>query len=240
MHTIDGIEFSSKKRFMHHYNFPPYSSGETGRVGGINRREMGHGFLAEKALTPMIPDKENFPYTIRVVSESTASNGSTSQASICASTIALLDGGVPMKKPVAGISVGLMIDENDKNKYVLLTDIQGPEDHYGDMDFKVAGTKDGITAIQLDVKVDGVPVPVLKSALEKAKKARLQILETIKQEIEKPRENISPKHQKFYPSKLKRSDWYDYWSWWKKHKCNKRRNRNRNNNRRRWNRIHNR
>jgi len=204
MHTIDGIEFSSKKRFMHHYNFPPYSSGETGRVGGINRREMGHGFLAEKALTPMIPDKENFPYTIRVVSESTASNGSTSQASICASTIALLDGGVPMKKPVAGISVGLMIDENDKNKYVLLTDIQGPEDHYGDMDFKVAGTKDGITAIQLDVKVDGVPVPVLKSALEKAKKARLQILETIKQEIEKPRENISPSAPKILSIKIKK------------------------------------
>jgi polyribonucleotide nucleotidyltransferase len=204
MHTIDGIEFSSKKRFMHHYNFPPYSSGETGRVGGINRREMGHGFLAEKALTPMIPDKENFPYTIRVVSESTASNGSTSQASICASTIALLDGGVPMKKPVAGISVGLMIDENDKNKYVLLTDIQGPEDHYGDMDFKVAGTEDGITAIQLDVKVDGVPVPVLKSALEKAKKARLQILETIKQEIEKPRENISPNAPKILSIKIKK------------------------------------
>lgn len=204
MHTIDGIEFSSKKRFMHHYNFPPYSSGETGRVGGINRREMGHGFLAEKALTPMIPDKENFPYTIRVVSESTASNGSTSQASICASTIALLDGGVPMKKPVAGISVGLMIDENDKNKYVLLTDIQGPEDHYGDMDFKVAGTEDGITAIQLDVKVDGVPVPVLKSALEKAKKARLQILETIKQEIEKPRENISPSAPKILSIKIKK------------------------------------
>ncbi len=204
MHTIDGIEFSSKKRFMHHYNFPPYSSGETGRVGGINRREMGHGFLAEKALTPMIPDKENFPYTIRLVSESTASNGSTSQASICASTVALLDGGVPMKKPVAGISVGLMIDENDKNKYVLLTDIQGPEDHYGDMDFKVAGTEDGITAIQLDVKVDGVPVPVLKSALEKAKKARLQILQTIKQEIEKPRENISPNAPKILSIKIKK------------------------------------
>ena len=204
MHTIDGVEFSSKKRFMHHYNFPPYSAGETGRVGGINRREMGHGFLAEKALTPMIPDKENFPYTIRVVSESTASNGSTSQASICASTIALLDGGVPMKKPVAGISVGLMIDEVDKNKYVLLTDIQGPEDHYGDMDFKVAGTTDGITAIQLDVKVDGVPVPVLKNALEKAKEARVQILEKIKEEIEKPRENISPNAPKILSTKIKK------------------------------------
>jgi polyribonucleotide nucleotidyltransferase len=187
MHTIDGIEFSAKKRFMHHYNFPPYSGGETGRVGGINRREMGHGFLAEKALTPVIPEKINFPYTIRVVSESVASNGSTSQASICASTIALMDGGVPIKTPVAGISIGAMIDTADKNKYVLLTDIQGPEDHYGDMDFKVAGTKDGITAIQLDVKVDGIPVNILKEALGRAKVARLNILETIVKEIAVPR-----------------------------------------------------
>jgi len=204
MHTIEGVEFSAKKRFMHHYNFPPYSSGETGRVGGINRREMGHGFLAEKALTPMIPDKENFPYTIRVVSESTASNGSTSQASICASTIALMDGGVPMKKPVAGISIGVMIDEKDKEKFVLLTDIQGPEDHYGDMDFKVAGTNEGITAIQLDVKVDGVPVPVLKQALIKAKNARLQILETIKKEISEPRKDISPNAPKILTIKIKK------------------------------------
>ena len=129
MLVIEGMESQSKKRFMHHYNFPPYSGGETGRVGGINRREMGHGFLAEKALTPVIPDKISFPYTIRVVSESTASNGSTSQASICAATIALMDGGVPIKNPVAGISIGLMSDAN--GKYVLLSDIQGPEDHYG-------------------------------------------------------------------------------------------------------------
>lgn len=204
MHTIDGIEFSAKKRFMHHYNFPPYSGGETGRVGGINRREMGHGFLAEKALTPVIPEKINFPYTIRVVSESVASNGSTSQASICASTIALMDGGVPIKTPVAGISIGAMIDTSDKNKYVLLTDIQGPEDHYGDMDFKVAGTKDGITAIQLDVKVDGIPLNILKEALGCAKTARLKILETITKEIAAPRASISPNAPMIVVTKVKK------------------------------------
>ena len=204
MLTVQGMESESKKRFMHHYNFPPYSGGETGRVGGINRREMGHGFLAEKALTPVIPEKINFPYTIRVVSESTASNGSTSQASICAATIALMDGGVPIKTPVAGISVGLMADEKDITKYVLLTDIQGPEDHYGDMDFKVAGTKDGITAIQLDVKVDGVQIGILKEALTRAKTARLQILETITKEISMPKENISPNAPKILTVKIKK------------------------------------
>ncbi len=204
MLIVQGMESESKKRFMHHYNFPPYSGGETGRVGGINRREMGHGFLAEKALTPVIPDKINFPYTIRIVSESTASNGSTSQASICAATIALMDGGVPIKTPVAGISVGLMADEKDVNKYVLLTDIQGPEDHYGDMDFKVAGTKDGITAIQLDVKVDGVQIGILKDALLRAKAARLQILETIIKEIGAPRANISPNAPKILTVKIKK------------------------------------
>lgn len=191
MLTVQAMESESKKRFMHHYNFPPYSGGETGRVGGINRREMGHGFLAEKALTPVIPSKIDFPYTFRVVSESTASNGSTSQASICAMTIALMDGGVPIKTPVAGISIGLMADEKDISKYVLLTDIQGPEDHYGDMDFKVAGTKDGITAIQLDVKVEGVQIHILKEALIRAKTARIKILEAIIAEIPEPRKNIS-------------------------------------------------
>lgn len=204
MYAIDGVEASYKKRFMHHYNFPPYSSGETGRVGGINRREMGHGFLAEKALTPVIPEKISFPYTIRVVSESTASNGSTSQASICAATIALMDGGVPIKNPVAGISVGLMIDIEDKNNYVLLSDIQGPEDHFGDMDFKVAGTVKGITAIQLDVKVDGVPVKILKEALSRAETARLKIIETILKEIPKPRESISPNAPKILVTKIKK------------------------------------
>ncbi len=204
MHTIDGIEFSAKKRFMHHYNFPPYSVGETGRIGGINRREMGHGFLAEKALLPVIPSKEIFPYTIRVVSESVASNGSTSQASICASVIALLDGGVPLKAPVAGISIGVMMDEHDESKYALISDIQGPEDHYGDMDFKVAGTKDGITAIQLDIKVGGVPVQVLKDALVQAKKARLHILETILAEIPTHRADISPNAPKILTVKIKK------------------------------------
>ncbi|MDP4033927.1 MAG: polyribonucleotide nucleotidyltransferase, partial [Pseudorhodobacter sp.] len=204
MLIVQGMESESKKRFMHHYNFPPYSGGETGRVGGINRREMGHGFLAEKALTPVIPDKINFPYTIRVVSESTASNGSTSQASICAASIALMDGGVPIKTPVAGISIGLMTDEKDDSKYVLLSDIQGPEDHYGDMDFKVAGTKNGITAIQLDVKVDGVPINILKEALARAKTARLQILETITAEIPTPRTNISPNAPMILTVKIKK------------------------------------
>jgi polyribonucleotide nucleotidyltransferase len=204
MQAVQGMESELKKRFMHHYNFPPYSGGETGRVGGINRREMGHGFLAEKALTPVIPNKINFPYTIRVVSESTASNGSTSQASICAATLALMDGGVPIKSPVAGISVGLMASEKDENKYVLLSDIQGPEDHYGDMDFKVAGTKDGITAIQLDVKVDGVRIPILKEALVRAKNARIQILETITKEIAVPRANISPKAPMILTVKIKK------------------------------------
>ncbi len=204
MHTIDGVEFSAKKRFMHHYNFPPYSAGETGRLGGINRREMGHGFLAEKALLPVLPNKIDFPYTIRVVSESTASNGSTSQASICAATIALMDGGVPIKSAVAGISIGAMIDENDNTKYKLITDIQGPEDHYGDMDFKVAGTRDGITAMQLDIKVDGVPVPVLKEALIKAKTARLQILEAIQSVIAEPKKDISPRAPKILTIQIKK------------------------------------
>ncbi len=204
MQLIQGMESESKKRFMHHYNFPPYSGGETGRVGGLNRREMGHGFLVEKALTPVIPEKTNFPYTIRVVSESTASNGSTSQASICATTIALMDGGVPIKNPVAGISIGLMSSETDENKYVLLSDIQGPEDHYGDMDFKVAGTKNGITAIQLDVKLGGIQIRILKEALSRAKNARLEILETILKEIPTSRENISPNAPKILTTVIKK------------------------------------
>jgi len=204
MLVVQGMESESKKRFMHHYNFPPYSGGETGRVGGLNRREMGHGFLVEKALTPVIPSKILFPYTIRVVSESTASNGSTSQASICASTLALMDGGVPIKTPVAGISIGLMADQKDINKYVLLSDIQGPEDHYGDMDFKVAGTKDGITAIQLDVKVDGVQIFVLKEALLRAKTARAEILKTITGEISDPRAKISSRAPMILTVKIKK------------------------------------
>ncbi len=190
---IEGIEAEGEKRFMHHYNFPPYSVGETGRMGGLNRREMGHGFLAEKALVPVLPAKDVFPYTIRVVSESTSSNGSTSQASICASSIALMDGGVPIKSAVAGIAMGLMMDEKNHDSYKILTDIQGPEDHFGDMDFKVAGTKNGITALQLDIKTDGIPVKILKEALIDAQDARLKILEVIEKEISSPREDISPR-----------------------------------------------
>lgn len=199
---IDGMEESGiAKRFMHHYNFPPYSTGETGRMGGTNRRMIGHGALAEKALAPMIPKIENFPYTIRLVSEAMASNGSTSMGSVCASTIALMDGGVPIKAPVAGIASGLMMD--GKGNYKVLTDIQGPEDHYGDMDFKVAGTKNGVTAIQMDVKVAGVPIPALAEAFEKAKVARFKILDVILKEIPEPRKDISPNAPKIVVLKIK-------------------------------------
>ncbi len=197
--VINGMETQSDKRFMHHYNFPPYSVGETGRVGGMNRRMIGHGALAEKALLPIIPDKKVFPYTIRVVSEALASNGSTSMGSVCGSTLALMDAGVPIKKPVAGIASGLMLSKarsgsaGDETKYKVLTDIQGPEDEHGDMDFKVAGTKDGVTAVQMDVKVGGIPLPILKEAFEKAKIARMQILEVIEAEIKEPRKELSAK-----------------------------------------------
>lgn len=188
---LDTIEErETKKRFMHHYNFPPFSVGETGRIGGFNRRMIGHGSLAEKALLPVIPKKEDFPYTIRLVSETMASNGSSSMGSVCASSLALMDGGVPITRPVAGIASGLMMNGD---QYKLLTDIQGPEDEHGDMDFKVAGTREGITAIQMDVKVDGIPIKILSEALEKAKAARLQILDVIENTIAKPREHISPR-----------------------------------------------
>lgn len=189
--VIDSMEeHDVKKRFMHHYNFPPYSAGETGRVGGLNRRMIGHGALAEKALVAVIPSMEQFPYTIRLVSECLASNGSTSMGSVCASTLALMDGGVPIKAPVAGIAMGLMT-HNGQHK--VLTDIQGPEDEFGGMDFKVAGTKDGITAIQLDIKLDGIPVPILVEALKDAKAARTHILATIEQALSAPRAHISPR-----------------------------------------------
>jgi len=189
---IDTIEaHDSKKRFMHHYNFPPYSAGETGRMGGLNRRMIGHGALAEKALVAVIPSKDIFPYTVRLVSECMASNGSTSMGSVCASTLALMDGGVPIKAPVAGIAMGLMM--HSETEYKVLTDIQGPEDEFGDMDFKVAGTKDGITAIQLDIKLDGIPLKILSEALEGAKVARLKILEVITKELSAPRDHISPR-----------------------------------------------
>jgi len=179
---------------MHHYNFPPFSVGETGRVGGTNRRMIGHGALAEKALLAVIPEKTKFPYTIRLVSETMASNGSSSMGSVCASTLALMDGGVPITRPVAGIASGLMMENH--NTYQLITDIQGPEDEHGDMDFKVAGTREGITAIQMDVKVGGIPVSILGEALEKARVARLQILDVLEAEISAPRADISPRAPK--------------------------------------------
>ena len=208
---IDTIEYQdTKKRYMHHYNFPPFSVGETGRVGGFNRRMIGHGALAEKALVPVLPSKEEFPYTIRIVSETMASNGSSSQASVCGSTLALMDAGVPIKAPVAGIAMGLMSREDnvgktewEKDSYKILIDIQGPEDHFGDMDFKVAGTRDGVTAIQMDVKVDGVPVEVLAEALEKAYEARTKILDVMKAAIAEPREDINPNAPKILSIKIK-------------------------------------
>lgn len=198
---IDGLTVQENKRFMHHYNFPPFSTGEVGRMGGTNRRMIGHGALAEKALYAVIPDKEKFPYTIRLVSEALASNGSTSMGSVCGSTLALMDGGVPIKAPVAGIASGLMM-RNEK-EYKVLTDIQGPEDHHGDMDFKVAGTRNGITAVQMDVKVSGIPLKILAEAFEKAKSARLKILDVIEKEIPAPRAKISPNAPEILVMKIK-------------------------------------
>ncbi len=187
---VDGMQLKVEKRFMHHYNFPPYSAGEVGRAGFTNRREVGHGALAEKALAMVLPSATEFPYTMRVVSESMASNGSTSQASICASILALMDGGVPIKAPVAGIAMGLMYESD--SAYKVLTDIQGPEDHHGDMDFKIAGTRAGVTAIQLDVKVEGVPIKILSEAMDQSKMARIAIIDRIEKEIPEPRKDISP------------------------------------------------
>ncbi|OHA68974.1 MAG: polyribonucleotide nucleotidyltransferase [Candidatus Wildermuthbacteria bacterium RIFCSPLOWO2_01_FULL_47_18] len=194
---LEGMEFIGKKRFLHHYNFPPYAPGEVKPMRGPGRREIGHGMLAEKALLPVIPQVTDFPYTIRIVTEVVSSNGSTSMASTCSSSLALLDAGVPIKRAVAGISMGLMQDE--KGNYALLTDIQGPEDHHGDMDFKVAGTKEGITALQLDVKINGINEKIFKEALEGAKKARMKILdEVIRPILENPRPSLSPFAPKIY------------------------------------------
>ena len=196
---IETMEISSKRRFMLHYNFPPYCVGEISRLGPPGRREIGHGALAEKALKPLIPSQEEFPYTIRVVSEILSSNGSSSMATVCASSMALMDAGVPIKKAVAGIAMGLMtqtdadLTQTDaKKNYKILTDIQGPEDHHGDMDCKVAGTTDGITAIQMDVKIEGLSLEMLKNVLLQAKKARLEILKFMESVIDKPRSQISP------------------------------------------------
>ena len=189
---IDSLGPETRKRYMHHYNFPPYSTGETGRVGSPKRREIGHGALAERALMPVLPSQEEFPYAIRQVSEALSSNGSTSMGSVCASTMSLLNAGVPLKAPVAGIAMGLISDEvNGKTEYVAITDILGAEDAFGDMDFKVAGTKDFVTALQLDTKLDGIPSDVLAGALTQARDARIAILEVMAEAIDAPDE-MSP------------------------------------------------
>ncbi|GAB3604271.1 polyribonucleotide nucleotidyltransferase [Microbacterium aureliae] len=186
---IDSLSPTTSKRYMHHYNFPPYSTGETGRVGSPKRREIGHGFLAERALVPVLPGREEFPYAIRQVSEALGSNGSTSMGSVCASTLSLLNAGVPLRAPVAGIAMGLVSDEVDgQTRYAALTDILGAEDALGDMDFKVAGTSEFVTAIQLDTKLDGIPSSVLSAALQQARDARLTILGVLNAAIDSPDE----------------------------------------------------
>jgi polyribonucleotide nucleotidyltransferase len=186
---LDDLSPEEVKRYMHHYNFPPYSTGETRPLRGPRRREIGHGALAERALLPVIPDADQFPYTIRVVSEALSSNGSTSMASVCGSTLALMDAGVPIKAPVAGVAMGLMMEDG---RYQILTDIQGLEDHIGDMDFKVAGTREGVTALQMDIKVAGISYEILAEALEQARQARVQILDALNAAIPAPRAELSP------------------------------------------------
>lgn len=185
---LDGLGIEEEKRFMHHYNFPSFSVGETGPMRGPGRREIGHGALGERALEPVIPSEKEFPYTVRLVSEVLESNGSTSQASICASTLAMMDAGVPIKAPVAGIAMGLV---KSGDNYTILTDIQGMEDHLGDMDFKVAGTPKGVTALQMDIKIEGLSREILEEALQQAKKGRMQILDSMLKTISKPREQLS-------------------------------------------------
>ena len=186
---IDSLSPQTESYFMHHYNFPPYSTGETGRFGFTGRREVGHGALAGRALTPVLPNQEEFPYTIRVVSDIVSSNGSTSMASVCGGTLSLMDAGVPISAPVAGIAMGLITGED--GKYAVLTDIQGAEDHTGDMDFKVAGTAEGVTALQMDIKVKGIDFKIMEQALEQARTARLKILEHLTETIDQPRDELS-------------------------------------------------
>ena len=202
--TLDGIDTEESKRYMHQYNFPSYSVGEARPSRGPGRREIGHGALAEKALIPVIPSEEEFPYAIRVVSEVLSSNGSTSQASICGSTLCLMDAGVPIKRPVAGISTGLVTSPEDEKDYVMLTDIQGLEDFFGDMDFKVGGTEKGITAIQVDIKVDGLSYDIIKEAFARTKKARKHILKDIMLPvIKEPRKDISKYAPRIINTKIK-------------------------------------
>ena len=186
---IDNLEGLSYRNLMLHYNFPPYSVGEVRRMFNVSRREVGHGNLALRAIKPSMPNSEIFPYTVRLVSEITESNGSSSMATVCGSTLALMDAGVPIKKPIAGIAMGLIMESKDR--YAILTDILGTEDHLGDMDFKVAGSDEGITAIQMDLKIDGLPIDILKEALDQAKEGRLHILEEMKKCLSEPRKNMS-------------------------------------------------
>ncbi|MGL6009652.1 MAG: polyribonucleotide nucleotidyltransferase, partial [Culicoidibacterales bacterium] len=197
---LDGLDGESTKRFMHHYNFPPFSVGETGRMGAPGRREIGHGALGERALSYVLPDEKTFPYTIRVVSEVLESNGSTSQASICSSTMALMAAGVPIVAPVAGIAMGLI---SDGTNYSVLTDIQGLEDHLGDMDFKVAGTANGVTALQMDIKIKGITREILAEALAQAYKGRMHILETLIATIPQPREDVAATAPKVHAMQIK-------------------------------------
>ncbi len=187
---FDNMELEESKHFIHHYYFPPYCTGETGRIGGPGRREIGHGALAERALSMIAPNKESFPYTIRAVSEILSSNGSSSMASICGSSLALMDAGAPIKRHLSGVAMGLILDP-DREGYKILTDIQGPEDHHGDMDCKVAGTEKGVTAVQMDVKIDGVTLDILKNTFEQAKKGRLDILAKMQEAISEPRKELS-------------------------------------------------
>ena len=201
---LDGLDEETSKRYIHQYNFPGYSVGEAKPVRGPGRREIGHGALAERALVPVIPSEEEFPYTIRVVSEVLSSNGSTSQASICGSTLALMDAGVPIKEPVAGISTGLVTDSENPDNYIMLTDIQGLEDFFGDMDFKVGGTKNGITAIQVDIKVDGLSYKIIEEAFARTRKARQYILdEVMLKQIAEPRKEVSKYAPKILTMKIK-------------------------------------
>ncbi|MDE3095562.1 MAG: polyribonucleotide nucleotidyltransferase [Chloroflexota bacterium] len=202
---LDTLSPIESKRFMHHYNFPPYSVGETGRMGGAGRREIGHGMLAERALVPVLPDAEDFPYTIRVVSEVLSSNGSTSMGSVCGSILSMMDAGVPISAPVAGVAMGLIM--GDDGNYKVLTDIAGLEDAMGDMDFKVAGTKDGITALQMDIKIQGIPMAVLRDAIAQAREGRMHIMGKMLEVIAAPREEMSPYAPRMYrlqidPSKI--------------------------------------
>jgi len=204
---MEEMEINGKKRFMHHYNFPPSCVGETGPLRGPGRREIGHGMLAEKALRSVIPESQDFPYTIRLVSEVLCSNGSSSMASTCAACLALMDGGVPIKKPVSGIAMGLMMETSEsksteEKKYKVLTDVQGEEDHYGDMDFKVAGTKDGINALQMDLKVRGITDKIIAETLTQSKKARLEILDKMLAVIPEPKSNLSPFAPRIYIIKI--------------------------------------